>query len=206
LRASGLHGNEVPEVNLPVIASRYLAEIRKVQPAGPYLILGQCGTSLVAYEMVQQLLRDGEEVSGLILIDPATSTYVPWLSASGMQRVLLQTRANQRGQELQMEAFQSRDLSGVERRRMVKQALSYAVGAYTPKPMDVEALIICSSGRVKKLLNSVRGYPALISRLESQEIEGDHAELFMEFFRLRPAKIAVTGNYINQFLARVAPV
>lgn len=206
LRASGLHGNEVPDVNLPVIASRYLAEIRKVQPAGPYLVLGQCGTSLIAYEIVQQLLRAGEEISGLILIDPATSTYVPWLSTSGMQRVLLQTRAHQRGQALQTEAFQTRNLSGDERRRMVKQALSNAIGAYTPKPMDVEGLIICSSGRVKKLLNSVRGYPALISRLESQEIEGDHAELFMEYFRGRPAKVAVTGNYINQFLARVAPV
>lgn len=206
LRASGLHGNEMPEVNLPVIAARYLAEVRKVQPRGPYLILGQCGTSLIAFEMVQQLLGAGDEVSGLILIDPAVSTYVPWLSVSGMQRALLQTRAFQRGQAIQTTVFQTRNLTGNERRRTVKQALSSAIGAYTPKPMDVDGLIICSSARVKKLLNSVRGYPALISRLESQEIDGDHAELFMEYFRGRPAKIAETGGYLNAFLARVAPV
>ena len=50
------------------MASDYLAEVRRVQPEGPYLLGGFSGGGLTAYEMARQLLAAGEEVALLALL------------------------------------------------------------------------------------------------------------------------------------------
>jgi amino acid adenylation domain-containing protein len=61
-------------------AREYLDELRVVQPDGPYLLGGYCLSGLVAFEMARQLLREGERVALLALIDTerptATRTFV----------------------------------------------------------------------------------------------------------------------------------
>ncbi|MBF6170939.1 non-ribosomal peptide synthetase [Nocardia blacklockiae] len=54
---------------VPALAARYLAEIRKVQPAGPYHLLGWSLGGLIAYEMAVQLRAAGEEVALLAVLD-----------------------------------------------------------------------------------------------------------------------------------------
>ena len=51
------------------IAADYLAEIRKVQPVGPYLLAGYSFGGWAALEMAQQLMRTGERVAFLGMID-----------------------------------------------------------------------------------------------------------------------------------------
>ncbi len=51
------------------MARRYLAEVRDVQPAGPYLLAGHCIGGLVAWEMARQLRAVGEAVAHLFLLD-----------------------------------------------------------------------------------------------------------------------------------------
>jgi thioesterase domain-containing protein len=53
------------------IAADYVAEIRQVQPRGPYAIAGHSFGGRVSFEIAQQLVREGEEVSFLGLIDTA---------------------------------------------------------------------------------------------------------------------------------------
>ena len=53
------------------IAADYVAEIRRVQLHGPYFIAGHSFGGRVSFEIVQQLVRDGERVSFLGLIDTA---------------------------------------------------------------------------------------------------------------------------------------
>ena len=69
LRASGLNENETLATSLPQMAADYLAAIREIQPQGPYQLLGMSFGGLLAYEMAQQLSRQGGEVSSLILLD-----------------------------------------------------------------------------------------------------------------------------------------
>lgn len=54
-------------------ANYYLQEIRKVQPKGPYLLGGHCYGGVLAFEMAQQLQREGETVDLLIIIDAILS-------------------------------------------------------------------------------------------------------------------------------------
>jgi amino acid adenylation domain-containing protein len=51
------------------MAAHYLAEVRSVQPHGPYLLAGECFGGLVALEMTHQLLREGERVALLAMFD-----------------------------------------------------------------------------------------------------------------------------------------
>ncbi len=60
IEPEGMDGREFKHTTLEEIAAHYLSEIRKVQPKGPYCFGGYCFGGIVAYEMAQQLLRQGE--------------------------------------------------------------------------------------------------------------------------------------------------
>ncbi|HSL02297.1 MAG TPA: alpha/beta fold hydrolase, partial [Nitrospiraceae bacterium] len=68
LQARGLDGKETPFTSVPEMAKHYIAEIRAVRPQGPYVVLGICTGGLIAYEMAQQLLEQGEVVT-LVMMD-----------------------------------------------------------------------------------------------------------------------------------------
>ncbi|MEH2121092.1 non-ribosomal peptide synthetase [Nostoc sp.] len=50
-------------------AACYIQEIRKVQPNGPYLLGGFCYGGVLAFEMAQQLQRQGQKIGLLVVID-----------------------------------------------------------------------------------------------------------------------------------------
>jgi amino acid adenylation domain-containing protein len=60
IEPEGMDGREFKHTTLEAIAAHYLSEIRKVQPKGPYCFGGYCFGGIVAYEMAQQLLRQGK--------------------------------------------------------------------------------------------------------------------------------------------------
>ncbi|WP_149141843.1 type I polyketide synthase [Gemmobacter caeruleus] len=69
LQARGLFGEDQPHDTLPEAARDYIAEMRQVQPKGPYLLGGFSGGGLTAWEMARQLEAEGEDVSMLVLLD-----------------------------------------------------------------------------------------------------------------------------------------
>lgn len=60
---------EIPKIKVDDLAARYLQKIRSIQPEGPYYLAGLSFGGLVAFEMAQQLLREGEVVEILALFD-----------------------------------------------------------------------------------------------------------------------------------------
>ncbi|MEH2267138.1 MAG: amino acid adenylation domain-containing protein [Nostoc sp.] len=64
---------ELELLSLEETANNYLQEIRKVQPNGPYLLGGHCYGGVLAFEMAQQLQRQGETVDLLVVIDAILS-------------------------------------------------------------------------------------------------------------------------------------
>jgi len=59
------------DISIEQMATLYNREIRSVQPVGPYLLSGWSMGGLVAWEMAQQLIKEGEIISLLALIDTA---------------------------------------------------------------------------------------------------------------------------------------
>ncbi|MEM7346523.1 MAG: thioesterase domain-containing protein, partial [Chloroflexota bacterium] len=56
---------------IETMAEQYLAEMQNVQPQGPYYLAGVCSGGTIAFEMAQQLKKQGEQVGLLALIEPA---------------------------------------------------------------------------------------------------------------------------------------
>ncbi|PYC87463.1 non-ribosomal peptide synthetase [Streptomyces tateyamensis] len=56
------------------VAERYLAELRGVQPSGPYLLFSWCGGSGIATELAQRLRAAGEQVT-FLLLDPGVDMH-----------------------------------------------------------------------------------------------------------------------------------
>ncbi len=69
LQPQGLDGKDVPLASVADIATAYLHEIRSVQQHGPYFLAGYSLGGVIAYEIAQQLLRAGEQVAFLALLD-----------------------------------------------------------------------------------------------------------------------------------------
>ncbi len=62
------------------IATRYVEIIRRVQPHGPYVLLGLCVAGNIAFEAAQQLVRLGEQVPLVVLIDAWSPGYFAGLT------------------------------------------------------------------------------------------------------------------------------
>jgi thioesterase domain-containing protein/acyl carrier protein len=69
LQARGLYGDQAPHDTFEAAAADYIAEMRQVQPHGPYLLGGFSGGGITAYEIARQLEAAGEKVGLLVLLD-----------------------------------------------------------------------------------------------------------------------------------------
>src|SRR5262249_42542233 len=69
IRSRGLHGEEALPGRMEEMAAEYLAALREIQPQGPYHLGGWSVGGLVALEIAQQLVIQGESINLLALLD-----------------------------------------------------------------------------------------------------------------------------------------
>jgi thioesterase domain-containing protein len=72
-----LDGEARPIETVEAIAAAAVREISRVQPAGPYQLLGFCMGGMVAYEVAQQLRSAGQVVSFVGMIDTFAPEQIP---------------------------------------------------------------------------------------------------------------------------------
>ncbi|HVW86990.1 MAG TPA: amino acid adenylation domain-containing protein, partial [Bryobacteraceae bacterium] len=88
LQARGLDGNIPKGRTLEAMAADYLAEVKTLQPAGPYVLGGFCFGGLLAIEAARQLRAAGDDVALVVVIQtvhPAAARFKPdttWLRRS----------------------------------------------------------------------------------------------------------------------------
>lgn len=64
-------------ISIEGLAEKYIREIYRIQPSGPYFLAGHSLGGIVAYEMAQQLYRKGQDVALLALFDTKNPQYYP---------------------------------------------------------------------------------------------------------------------------------
>ncbi|HEY6344892.1 MAG TPA: amino acid adenylation domain-containing protein [Bryobacteraceae bacterium] len=77
LEPVGFEGRGRPLERIEEVAANFLQEIRKVQPRGPYRLIGFCIGGIVAFEMAQQLVAAGEETPWLAMVETWHPRSVP---------------------------------------------------------------------------------------------------------------------------------
>jgi amino acid adenylation domain-containing protein len=90
LQARELHDSSQPFTRLEDMAAHYLNEALQVQPQGPYFLGGYSLGAFVAFEMAQQLYRQGNQVAFLAVLDDGPSLIYgnPTYDASEMAHFL----------------------------------------------------------------------------------------------------------------------
>jgi len=64
-----LPGVPLAHPSIEEMAACYIEEVRRLQPHGPYLLGGLCAGGTIAFEMARQLLRAGDRVACLFILD-----------------------------------------------------------------------------------------------------------------------------------------
>jgi thioesterase domain-containing protein len=191
------------------MATDYLAEIRSVQPHGPYLLGGFSGGGIAAYEMTRQLLADGEEVKLLVLLDtplpqspPLSSTdkmLVHWMRLRRQGPAYLTEWARKRiawelnkrngahakgNGEMHPAEFRSEAIKDAFYRALPKYELHYYPGVITLFRPRLDEAYVLGGGRV---LNSQRefvypdnGWSPYADRVDVFEVPGDHDSMVLE--------------------------
>ncbi|HEY0577545.1 MAG TPA: amino acid adenylation domain-containing protein [Pseudonocardia sp.] len=93
LQAHSLASDADLPADLDAMAARYVSEIRAVQPAGPYHLLGWSLGGTVAHLMACQLAAQGERVDSLALLDAVPARFLGepdshWSLERGLARLL----------------------------------------------------------------------------------------------------------------------
>jgi amino acid adenylation domain-containing protein len=94
VQAQALLANQPALLRLEDMAAYYLAEIRKVQPRGPYKFLGYSFGGTVALEMAHQLHEAGEAVVFLGMLDAKTLEYEEQLARTRSVQAKIEDRVN----------------------------------------------------------------------------------------------------------------
>jgi amino acid adenylation domain-containing protein len=187
LQPQGLDGKRECLTSIPEMAKRYMQEIRKIQPEGPYRIGGYSFGGLVAYEMAQQLEAQGEETALLALFD----TYPGKIQSRGSQLKNLAglplkeqiSFVVKKGSFVMMTLRKRLELRMLPRAlRNVRQACERAAGLYDVEPYKGRVTLF----RVKeKSVGSLNDPYAIWWRVAAggvdlREISGDHLSLLKE--------------------------
>jgi aspartate racemase len=187
LQPEGLDGKRECLTSIPAMAERYIREIKRVQPEGPYRIGGYSFGGLVAYEMAQMLQSQGEEVALLGLFD----TYPGKMQSRGSQLknlfgLPLKEQISfvaKKGSFVLMTLRKRLELQFLPRAlRNVRQACAKAAADYDVQPYPGKVTLF----RVReKSVGSLNDPYAIWWRVAAEgvdlrEISGDHLSLLKE--------------------------
>jgi amino acid adenylation domain-containing protein len=81
MKAIGVDGSEPPLDRVEPIAERYLEEILKTRPKGPYILAGYSVGGLMAFEVARLMQKRGLDVARVVLFDTHAPGYprrLPW--------------------------------------------------------------------------------------------------------------------------------
>src|SRR5262249_52443944 len=147
LRARGIDDGKAGQPSLAEMAADYLAEIRHVQPRGPYALGGFCFGGPVALEMAALLEAEGEKVATVVLLDPrfrrpATIRYKLGLARRRTRQGLFARSVARRAKRLAGRTPPAADepLEPGD----IQQALAALREAYVPRPSNVPTTVILS--------------------------------------------------------------
>lgn len=209
LQARGLYGEMKPHESFEEMARDYLAEIRSVQPRGPYLIAGYSGGGITAYEMARQLEESGEIVARIVMLDTPQTTQPPLgfrdrlsMKAQDLRRDgfgylgrWLEARARWHEEMKRKQDAQGDDVASSEtfNNERIELAFRRALGIYEVRPWKGRLTVFRPKPDVRYRLSGGRrlmanrnivlddnGWSAHASSLDVIEVPGDHDTMVLE--------------------------
>jgi thioesterase domain-containing protein/acyl carrier protein len=173
--ARGMDGRRLPRRTIAAIAADYIAELRDVQPLGPYYLSGFCAGGLVAYEMAQQLHAAGQRVAAVVMVDSAhPKHYAPpprWLHAARSAKLV----ARRAGMQLVLAAGRAAPVRLGE--RIVNETMRREATGYCVKPYAGRVTLIRSEKHHRSTDPYMGWLGVAAGGVDLRLIPGDHDRL-----------------------------
>jgi acyl transferase domain-containing protein/thioesterase domain-containing protein/acyl carrier protein len=219
LQARGLYGDETPHDSIKEAALDYIAEMKQVQPHGPYYVGGFSGGGITAYEIAHQLQAMGDEVALIVLLDTPLPQRRP---LSRKDRLVIQIQETRRkGLAYPVVWLRKRIRWEIEKRKAtaetrtshsfhnaeIEQAFLRAVATYQIKPWSGRIALfrppLVGTWTVLggKLVNHERAYlfddndwGQHTPQIEVFEVPGDHDSMVLE------PNVRVLASYLRNVI------
>ncbi|TCP57968.1 amino acid adenylation domain-containing protein [Tumebacillus sp. BK434] len=223
-QAQGLQDDRDAHAQIEEAAAAYIAEMRTVQPAGPYYIGGYCFGGVIAFEMAQQLIASGEKVELLSLFD----TYVPKIAEHGDYTdektfAIWFVRKTARGKGFTLppeidelihldteevhrrifEAAQAMDLLPpdvelLQFKRLLKvyRAIKDAHDRYTPATYPGTVTLFLAEEQPTDITDQTLGWGACSANINVIPVPGDHETI------MKQPNVKLLTNHLKQHLPR----
>jgi aspartate racemase len=185
------------------IAAYLVKAVREQQPNGPYYLAGLCVNAVIAYEMAQQLVEQGETVELLAMIDAHNHAYYknPLKDGRYTARVkyhianllrmdsqettsYLKDRLDEARRKIERVTWRlasDRRGSADDRFRNTDSIVHPAFSLYEPKPYPGKIVLMQSSEWPKSPYFDFKlGWEDLARGIDFHQIAGDHAYMFDE--------------------------
>lgn len=182
-----LDQSPTPSVSIPYLATRYLKEIQKHQPKGPYLLAGESLGGLVAFEMAHQLHLQGEEVALLALLDSAIpgknqlslsqklAFHIKKLRQQGISYLFQKIRKSK------TKSTPDININNVNNNRVdpLLEFRQYAFNSYKPQPYPGRAVLF--RAKEESHFSTLENWKELLLEgLDIYDIPGDHLSILQE--------------------------
>jgi acetoacetyl-CoA synthetase len=217
IRPSGSEPGEEVHERIEDMGRAYLAAIRELQAHGPYMIVGYSSGGLVAYEIAQHLVGEGERLALLALLDTGVhERYWPagvWLEH--LRRRLLHHMHRMRGLAWGELAPALVNLTGAllnrvaratgvvvaidpegsvlpESLRRLRRAGLAAFAAYRPRASDLPITLLGSDVNASNLCDPRRVWRKLTPALTTYDVPGSHVTM------IRPPHLPVLAARLSQ--------
>jgi thioesterase domain-containing protein len=226
LQPHGLDGNQQPQNRIPEMAATYIKEIQQIQPQGPYYLGGICLGGVIAYEMAQQLIAQGQEVGLLVLIDstfprkseylrlrPNTIMLMDWhlgellrMSSSEKIKYISQKTVTlfSRIRKTLLKSVGKRGENSVvtQNIRRVMDANLEALANYSPSPYPGKVTLFwCAETPLRAYEDHRTAWSTVAEEgLEVHLIPGDHMSM------VEPPHVAVMAKTLQRCLARATAI
>jgi thioesterase domain-containing protein len=195
----GVDGRRAPHRSIYDLASEFLQDIRRKQPHGPYYLGGFSAGGIAAYEVAQMLIRLGEPVALVALIDAFSPMLEKWSltehwsrkarrfrdrglrGASERMRFHLVGWAREFDQRLR--SLWSGEPHFELRHAQVRAAFLAGLADYVPEPYTGNVLLIRSNPARRPGVGTgyrpheSNGWRSLVSEVRVTTIDCDHVDL-----------------------------
>jgi non-ribosomal peptide synthetase component F/thioesterase domain-containing protein len=217
LQPPGLDGNLPYITNIEDMAAHYIREIRILQPQGPYHLAGYSFGGLVAFQMGCDLLKHGDRIGLLALLDSPEWHYEARVARDisirrrltryriRIARVLfvagrIQYLSERLGRRISRLVYSSlRRFGRLPRNvRSISEANSYAASNYRPNAFPGRLLLLRTRTHAAGAIRDdpTLGWGPLASEVEVHEVSGDHDNMTSE------PHVQILAKTLNALLTR----
>lgn len=177
LQALGIFANSEPHERVEDMANFYLAEMRKVQPAGPYTLIGYSLGGLVMMEIAQRLHANDEDVALLAMLDTYISKH--FLRPATYVKFGVRRTAQKMAQRLRpTPAPAHRALSPELMHQIRMNELAY--GRYNPRFYPGELYFVRAAEVSYFPANPTSVWAHLVKNFHVDTVPGNHASMLAQ--------------------------